>query len=37
MWAQQWDLIEDIVKPYDDTTILDVTDAMVAQVMMSQF
>ena len=32
MWAQQWDNIEDIVKPFNDTTILDVTEAMVEQV-----
>jgi peptidyl-dipeptidase A len=32
MWAQQWDGIEDVVKPFNDTTILDVTDAMVEQV-----
>ena len=32
MWAQQWDGIEEIVKPFNDTTILDVTDAMVEQV-----
>ena len=32
MWAQQWDNIETIVKPYDDTTILDVTEEMVKQV-----
>lgn len=31
MWAQQWE-IEEIVKPFDDTIILDVTDAMVEQV-----
>ena len=31
MWAQQWDNIEQIVKPYNDTTILDVTDALVEQ------
>jgi len=31
MWAQQWE-IEEIVKPFNDTIILDVTDAMVEQV-----
>ena len=32
MWAQQWDNIENIVKPFDDTAILDVTEAMQEQV-----
>ena len=32
MWAQQWDNIEPIVKPFDDTPILDVTEAMQKQV-----
>ena len=31
MWAQQWE-IEEIVKPFNDTVILDVSDAMVEQV-----
>ena len=31
MWAQTWGHIEDIVKPFNDTTILDVTDQMVEQ------
>ena len=31
MWAQTWGHIEDIVKPFNDTTILDVTDQMVDQ------
>ena len=31
-WAQQWDNIESIVKPFDDTPILDVTEAMIEQV-----
>lgn len=31
MWAQSWENIEDIVKPFNDTTILDVTDQMVEQ------
>jgi len=35
MWAQQWDSIEDIVRPFNDTDILDVTDAMVEQVEIS--
>ena len=32
MWAQQWDNIEPIVKPFDDTPVLDVTEAMQKQV-----
>ena len=32
MWAQQWDNIEPLVKPFDNTPILDVTEAMKAQV-----
>jgi hypothetical protein len=31
MWAQQWE-IEELVKPFNDTIILDVTNAMVEQV-----
>lgn len=35
MWAHEWVNIESIVKPFNDTTILDVTDEMVAQVLFS--
>ncbi|XP_072023763.1 angiotensin-converting enzyme-like [Amphiura filiformis] len=31
MWAQQWNNIYDIAKPYRDVDIIDVTDAMVVQ------
>ena len=32
MWAQTWSNIENIVKPYNDTPIFDVTQAMIDQV-----
>ena len=32
MWAQQWDNIEKLVRPFNDTPILDVTEAMKVQV-----
>ena len=32
MWAQQWDNIEKLVRPFNDTPILDVTEAMKTQV-----
>ena len=32
MWAQTWENIEELVKPFIDSPILDVTDAMKDQV-----
>ena len=32
MWAQQWDNIEPIAKPFNDVPVLDVTEAMQKQV-----
>lgn len=32
MWAQQWNPIEPIVRPYPDTPSVDVTDEMIKQV-----
>ena len=32
MWAQQWNSIENIVSPYPDKPLLDVTDEMIRQV-----
>ena len=37
MWAQHWDNIEPIVRPFDDTTILDVTQEMVKQVILQKY